>query len=115
MTTAQIQPRLCNDVTVTIADGATVSSAADMNGTGLVGITIPSTYDGTAMTFKVSSDGTNYFDFYNGAGTLAAYVVAASRAIGVAPADFAGWRFLKLVAGTAQTGDTVITLQTLPL
>lgn len=109
------QPRLCNDVTVTIADGATESSAADLQGTSLVGMVIPAAFDGASMTFKVSSDGTTYQTFKNLAGTTATAVVAASNSYGIVPADFAGWRFIKLVADTAQTGATVITLQTLPL
>ena len=114
-TTGQFQPRLCNDITVTIANNATESSAADLSGTAFIGMVLLAEFDGTSMTFKVSTDGTTYQPMRNLAGTLATATVAASNSYGIVPSDFAAWRFIKLVAGTAQTGATIITLQTLPL
>lgn len=114
--TSQFNPRLCTDITVTIADTATESDAADLNGTSLVGYTLPSGFDGTTLTFKVSTDNVTFFDFYNTNNTQVTHTVAASRAIGIFPTDFAGWRYVKFVAGTSQsTTDTVITVHTMPL
>ena len=116
-TTGQFQERLCNDITVTIDDGETVSSAADISGTSLVAIDIPAGLEGTAMTFQVSSDDGTTFRTYkrmiDGASVTA--VVGANAAYATDPGDFAGYSHIKLVAGTAQTGDITITLQTRPL
>ena len=114
-TTSQFPPRLCNDITVTIANGATESSAGALGGTALLGMVLPAEFDGTSMTFKVSTDGVTYQTFKNLAGVTATAIVAESNSYGIVANDFAAWRFIKLVAGTAQTGNTIITLQTLPL
>lgn len=113
--TKDFQARLCNDIVVEIADSATTSSVADLNGTSLVGILIPAGFNGTAITFQVSSDNETYYNYYNAAGTLVSVTVAASRAVGFQATDFAGFRFLKVVAGTSQTGPSELILQTRPL
>ena len=112
---AQFQQRLCSDKTVTILDGATVSDAAYIHGTSLVAIDIPAGFDGTSLTFQVSSDGTTFYDYkrmVDGAAVTA--VVAANGSFAPRAFDFAGYNYLKLVAGT-QTGDITITLKTRPL
>ena len=115
-TTSQFQSVVCSDLTVVIADSATVSSAADLNGTTLVGIDIPAGFDGTAMTFQVSSDGVTYYTYKKLADGLAVTaVVGANASYATVPTDFAGYRFIKLVAGTAQTGAITITLKTIPV
>lgn len=114
--TAQFQPALCYDKIATISSGQTVSDEMELRGTYLVAMILPSTFDGTTMTFKGSIDGTNFFDMYNAGGVQMTSTVAASRWIPFSPQDFAGCNFIKLVAGTAQsTTDTLIQLITRPL
>lgn len=99
--------------TVTIASSATESSVIDTNGMVLKGINLPSTFDGTSMTFKSCNtpDGT-FQTIQNDAGdvfTLSS--LAASVNVRWSNEDFAGDRYIKLVAGTTQTStDTVIEL-----
>jgi len=113
--TAYEQPRLCNDVTVTIANGATVSSVASLLGTSLVGIVIPSNFVGSAATFLVSSDGITYQAFRNLSGTVVTAVVAASNSYGIVATDFLAWRFIKLVCDTVQTSEVTMIFQTISL
>lgn len=114
--TTQFPYRLCSNVTATIADGQTESTVISLDGTSLVGISFPSTFDGTNITFKVcdTSDGT-YLDYTNTAGTLVTAVAGANKAMGIIPADFAGYNYIKVIAVTPQTGDTVLTLKSRPL
>ena len=114
--TGQFQERLCNDITVTIADSGTVSSAADISGTSLVAIVIPTGFDGTGLTFQVSSDGSTFKTYKRMIdGTAVTAVVGADAAYATDAGDFAGFSHLKLVSTTTQTGDITVTLQTRPL
>lgn len=113
---AQFQPRVCSDTTVTILDGQTVSSAAYLEGTSLVAVNIPAGFDGTALTFQVSSDGTTYYDYKKMLdGTAVVASVGANAAYATLSTDFSGYNYIKLVAGTSQTGDITLTLVTRPL
>ncbi len=121
---SQFQPKVAYEtVTVTIASSTTVSSAIDLNGTTPVGIFLPSTFNGTALTFQASatSDGT-YVAVEDGAASAANVTLtatAASKYIAIPAAvqdQLRGLRFLKIVTSTAQADtDTVITLALRPL
>lgn len=103
--------------TATIADGATVSGAVSLEGDTLVGLITDAAMDSTAMTFQVSDavDGT-YVALYAPGGSAVSATIAASRAIYLDPTIFGGWRFLKVVGGSAQSGAaTTVTLVTRPL
>jgi hypothetical protein len=110
------QSNLCFDKTLTILDGQTASNAIDLIGTYLVALIIPTGFDGSTLAIQgaASLDGT-YYNAYNTSGTQLVPVVAASRYIPFVPSDTASIRFLKLIAGTSQTGDITITLVTRPL
>ena len=92
---------------LTVASGATVSNEFVAGGFNAFGLIIPSTFDGTGITFEVgySDVGTmNWMGLYNLATTVT-MVVAASRAYKL-PDDlkpFPYWRMLT----AAQTGATV--------
>lgn len=110
-------------VTITIADSTTVSEAKDLQGTTVVGIFLPSTFDGTALTFQASStiDGT-YVAVEDGAGTPATITLtasAASKYIALSAAiqdQLRGLRFIKVVTSSAQTTtNTILTLALRPL
>lgn len=116
----QFQQRLSSQ-TVTILDGETISSVASLNGTSLLAFDIPAGFTGTVITFLVSSDGTNYLPYHRmGDGGAAKARVNADNAnnpyaYATESTDFAGYNFIKLVAGTTQTTDIAITLKTRPL
>ena len=121
-TSADFQSKLCYDktATITIADSTTVSNAVDLNGTKLVGIFVPSTFDGTAFTFTACDTvGGTYLAVQIDHTSSAAYTVTttASRYVPLANLDIpAGLRFIKIVTSSAQTTtNTIFTLATLPV
>lgn len=108
--------KLTFDKTVTISDTEATSDAVDLGGNTLVGITIPTGFDGTAITFSVATsiDGT-YRSWYKD-GSALSKTVTANIATALDPADFAGVRYLKIVSGTNQSsGDVTLTLHTRPV
>lgn len=89
-----------------IADSTTVSNSIDLENKTLVGIVVPSTFDGTTITFQVSHDDVTYQALYDDGGTAVSVTTAASRSVGMTAAKaeaLAPWRYIKLVAGTVQT------------
>ena len=113
---SQWQSVTTSDKSVTISTGQTVSSAADLQGTFLTGLNIPTEFDGTQITFKVSNDGVNFGNYRNTSNTLITMTVTAGDSVGIVPSDFASWRYIKIVSVTTQTTtDTVIGLVTRPL
>ena len=96
---------------LTIPDGGTTTPALDLSDYLLSGIVCPAEFDGTTITFTAARtpEGT-YRPVYNTDGTALTVTTAASRHIAIVPETFAGVRYVKLVAGTAQTGATTLTL-----
>lgn len=104
---------------VTIAAGETLSPEVDLENSQLVGIHVPSTFDGTNIGIMAASrndDGSRnaYADVQNGVGSSSAYAIttAASKYVPIENLAFtAGLRDIKLKAGTGQsTTDTIFTL-----
>lgn len=98
-----------------ITSGTSLSSEIDLGNsppTALVALEMPTGWDAASVTFQVSTDGTNFFNFYDDAGVEVAMTVAASRVIRMIPSLFAGIRKLKIRSGTSgapvnQTADRV--------
>lgn len=101
--------------TVTIANGQTVSGAADLDGCHLFAIQTPAALTGVAFTFQVADTlaGT-YAALYDDAGVAVSVTVAASRVIYLDPTIFAGFQFVKVVSGSAEGASRVITLFSRP-
>ena len=99
-----------DSATATVLNTATTSGPIKIGGAHYVGIIVPSTFDGTTMTFTVcdTQNGT-YMPLTVAAGTAVTYTTAASKAITLS-AEIQPWLFFKIVCGTAQTGDTVFTI-----
>jgi len=109
------QSALCNDLTATILAGETISSAVSLSGTSLAGIDIPAGFEGTSLTFLVSSDGVTYREYKRMSdGALVTAVVGSNAAYASNYTDFVAYNFIKLVVD-AQVADIKITLQTRPL
>jgi hypothetical protein len=109
-------PVVSYDLTATIANGATVSGGVDLRGSTLCGLFLPAEFDGTAVTFQAcATEGGTFVPVQDGAGAAVSKTVAASQYVPLDPATFAGIQFLKVVAGTAQTGASVLTLATRPV
>jgi hypothetical protein len=106
-------------VSVTIANGTSVSPAFDLIGCRAVGIQMPGTWSAAGLSFQASIDGTNYFKVMSTAGAELTYTVAASQCITVPPNDLRGFRYLKLQSGTSgvpvnQGADRVVIISALP-
>lgn len=96
------QGQLNPNLSVTIANGQTVSALITTGGFSLCGILLPAAFTGTTLTFLVcNTAGGTFQPLYNSAGAVS-YTVAASRYIAIDPKDFAGVAFLKIVSGSAE-------------
>ena len=100
---------------VTLSSGSSLSPGIDLDGLTLVGILMPSTWDGTAITFRASINGTAWFDLYDAAGNEVTLSVAPSRYIQIDPRRFVGIRYLRIRSGTGsapvnQTASRVVQL-----
>lgn len=96
--------------TVTIASGQTVSNAIDLGEMAVVGLITPSAITSTAVTFQASADNVTYNQVTKVDATVYSVTVSASKHIVIPPADLAGIRWLKVVAGSAEGGDRTIYL-----
>lgn len=102
------------DVTITV--GGPTSAALDCEGYTPCGVILPSTFDGTALTFSVATtSGGTYYSLCSG-GAAYSITVAASQYVALDPSIFAGVRFLKFTSGTNQAGtDTVLVVALRPV
>lgn len=98
-----------NQDTVTILSGATVSNSIDLGEMAVVGMQ-NATLTSTAMTFQASSDNSTFVVVKNTAGSSYSVTVASDTYTVIPPADLAGIRWLKVVAGSAEGADRVIKL-----
>lgn len=101
--------------TVTILNGASLSSAADLGGGNLIAISVPASWTAASMTFQASTDGTTYYNVYTDVGGELTATVDSSRHVVVYGDDYKSIRYLKLRSGTSgvpvnQVGDITITL-----
>lgn len=104
--------------TATIADGQTTSAEVDLgvHGLTLVGIVVPSGWTTGTISFTAAlASGGTFYPVVNASGaSVVTGSITGGTAVWVAldPADFAGFRFIKLVAGAAQSGGDTLTLVT---
>ena len=102
-------------VAVTIASGASLSGAAAIGDSSVIGVLMPAAWTAASLTFQVSVDGTNYYNLYDDAGSEVTAQASTSRCVLLEPKQFIGFRYLKIRSGTAasavnQGGDRIITL-----
>ena len=108
-------------LTATVAANGTTTDEIDLGrGQQLVGLFVPSTFDGTTLTFTASDvSGGTFVTVQDGARSSAALTVTttASRYIPIDNlAYIAGLRYIKIVCGSTQTTtSTVFTLVTRPV
>lgn len=95
--------------TLTIAVGATDSDVLVLDGFAMGMVFLPSTFDGTTVTFKCCDTyGGTYVVLEDSSGNVVTVTTAASQCFALPEAVF-GAPFGKLVAGSAQTDtDTLI-------
>src|SRR4051812_41268875 len=118
-TSPSVADRCCYDLTATIAVNGTTSSAVDLSGCTLVGLFIPSTFDGTTLTVTASTTlGGTYIPVQVDHTSASAYTITTTASQYVPLSNLAipaGLEFIKLVAGSTQTStSTAITLAVRP-
>lgn len=89
--------------TATIASGASLSDALEIDGSAVVGIVMPAAWTAANLTLQASADDTTYNNVYDELGTEKTIVASTSRYIPLNPADFLGMNSIKVRSGTAGT------------
>lgn len=116
---SDLRPLVSFDRTATVAAGGTTSQLVDLDGETLVGIFVPSTFDGTQFTLKASplaSATPSTVQAAVTADTAFTVTTAAGRYVPIDPAIAAGIRHVQIVCTTSQSStDTVFTLATRPV
>lgn len=85
----------------TIASGASLSGPVASDDGAPVVLVIPGAWTPASVTFQCSADNAAYADLYDQFGTEYTVTAAASRAIILPAADFAGCRSIKVRSGTS--------------
>ena len=102
-------------VTVTIQNGAAVSSAAILNGAHLIGIQMPAAWTTANLTLLGSADGVTYQSIFDINGVEVIYVAAASIYIPVPPTMTSAIYGLEVRSGTSGSPVNQGALRTLQL
>ena len=107
-------------IDVTIANGASLSGAADLGTYILCGLIPDSAWDTNDITFQVSYDNSNWYDLYKEGTEYTLSGAVAQDWQGVDVELFLAVPYVKVRSGTTgsavnQSGDTVITLITRPI
>lgn len=98
-------------LSVTIANGATTSSAVPLGDMLPVAITFPATLTNTSFTLQGSTDGgTTYANIYLSTGTAYGVTVTASASIPLTPIDFSGFSHVRMIGGSNEGGARTITI-----
>ncbi len=91
----------------TIESGQTTSNAVDLGYHLLHAIYVPAAFTGTSLSMQASLDGENWFTVMRDGATYSLTVAASSAHI-LTPAEMA-FRYVRLVAGTAQASTVTLT------
>lgn len=96
---------------VTIASGGTTSGVITLEGFAMGMVMLPSTFDGTTVTFTVCDTyGGTYVPYTGTDGNAVSITTAASKAFALPEGLFAA-KYIKMVGGSTQTTtDTVFTV-----
>ena len=89
-----------NVVQVTIANGQSLSDAAQIGAGTLVGIQLP-TFTSAALTFQGSFDGQTYVEVVDASNTAVSFTATTGALYIKAPADLVGIPYLKVRSGTS--------------
>ena len=92
-----------NTLDVAISSGGSLSGAAQLNEDALIGIVTPTAWTPGNLTFQVSEDGSTYNNLYDVDGNEVTVTAAASQYIGMVPADYVGFNYVKVRSGTSGT------------
>lgn len=105
----------------TIVSGQSLTEDIDLTTLRLIGIIIPSAWTTANLTFQVSHNGSNYYNFYNDIGGEVTISVSGPNTwICFDPSLFSGIRFLRIRSGTGagpvnQGANRLLTLVSRPI
>ena len=116
MSSNQFQILTQADLTATIASIGTTSEAIDLMGCELVGLHLPSSFTGTTIKITTAPTlGGTYQNVLSG-GSDYTLAVAQGKYVPIENlAILAGCRFIKIVSGSSEAAERVITLATRPI
>lgn len=101
-------------IVVTIANGASLSSVAQLGGSRLLAILVGA-WTSAAISFQVSVDNSNFFDLYDATGTEVSIPAGTHNKAYAAPLELLGFPYIKIRsgltgAGVNQSGGDDVTL-----
>lgn len=97
-------------VTVTIANGQTVSTAADLRGHWFAAVIFPATFTGATVGVQGSVDGTNFYDLTDSDGNAISITATDGDLVPVTYTNYLGCNHIKLVSAGAEGGDRTVTV-----
>jgi hypothetical protein len=96
--------------TATILSGGSTSTSVDFMHASFGGLAIPAAFTGTSMTFTVCGTiGGTYQALNDKYGTAVSMVVAQGKSYPL-PMELAGWPYFKIVSGSSEGADRIITI-----
>lgn len=102
--------------TATIAISTTTSAAVYLGSSVVLGIEMPAAFTGTTLTLHgASASGGTYAVLRDSAGTALTLTTAAGYRHYLDPIITAGWNYIKVVSGSSETAERVITLLVRPV
>lgn len=110
MTTVnQYSPIVAFDKSAVIAQSSTTSAEINLQGTTLCGLFIPSTMDGTSLTFQVANaSGGTFYDMRDIYNNLITAQITDGDFVYIDPTLFAGVQFIKIISDATETAERTI-------
>ena len=89
--------------TATIANGASLSDAIQIDGSAVVGVVTPAAWTAANLTLQASADDSTFSNVCDEQGNEKTVIASTSRYILLNPADFLGANSIKVRSGTSGT------------
>lgn len=102
---------LADNLTTSIASGATESAAINFQGCTLCGIFLPAAFTGTSLSFSAAaSEGGSFLPLQQSDGTLLTVPVTANRYLALDASLFMGVRFLRIISNASEAAGRTLVL-----
>ena len=105
--------------TITIANGETTSTVANLHGTDLIKIVVPAEFTGVVLTIQASYDGGTTWATVEDAGVIYSLTVRGSRtlpsALALKLAVTVAMPLIRVVSGSSEAGARTLTLVSRPI
>jgi len=106
------QQSLMSEIDCDMLENNSTSEIVDLLNTSIVGLVIPSDFQGEKIAFKVSVDKVNFYSLQNNANEKIVIDAKSESVVSFGRDDFLAWKYLKIVSDMTQTADISIRLQT---